>query len=73
MEEKERATLKQTITSGYEYETEFIRVAQRVNKIILEKVWGSSPGAVMIKKNPHLLWENNHQQKACAVRAHKMV
>ncbi len=68
MEEKERATLKQTImqslsaeidkwldqqqtiTSGYEYETEFIRVAQRVNKIILEKSLGEQPRSRNDKK-----------------------
>ena len=28
---------QQAITSGYEYETEFMKVAQKINRIVLEK------------------------------------
>jgi len=32
-----------TLTSGYQYETEFMKVAQRVNRILLEKSLGEPP------------------------------
>ena len=34
---------QQDLTSGYEYETEFMKVAQKVNRIILEKSLGEQP------------------------------
>ena len=36
---------QENIGSGYEYETEFMKVAQKVNKIILEKSLGKLPGS----------------------------
>jgi len=55
------------ISSGYDYEVEFLKTSRSVNKIILEKVWESSLAAVMIKKNTNLLWKNSYQQKTCAL------
>ena len=39
-----------TITSGYDYETEFMKVAQRVNKVLLEKSLGKQPRSRNDKK-----------------------
>lgn len=36
---------QENITTGYEYETEFAKVAQKVNKILLEKSLGKLPGS----------------------------
>ena len=33
------------ISSGYEYETEFMKVAQKVNKLMLEQSMGKVPGS----------------------------
>ena len=33
------------ITDGYEYESEFMKVAQKLNKIVLEKSMGKLPGS----------------------------
>jgi hypothetical protein len=33
------------ISSGYEYESEFMKVAQKVNKLMLEKSMGQLPGS----------------------------
>ena len=38
------------LSSGYAYETEFIKVAQNVNKIILEKSLGEQPRSRNDKK-----------------------
>ena len=42
------------IRSGYEYESEFMKVAQRVNKLMLEKSQGQLPGS-RNKKNDSTL------------------
>jgi hypothetical protein len=34
-----------TINNGYEYETQFMKVAQKVNQILLEKSLGKLPGS----------------------------
>ena len=34
-----------TISDGYEYETQFMKVAQKVNTILLEKSLGKLPGS----------------------------
>lgn len=39
------------ISSGYEYETEFMKVAHSVNKLILEKSMGQLPGSRNKKNN----------------------
>ena len=63
---------QQTITSGYEYETEFMKVAQKVNKVLLgNSVATPAKGSRNHKKNAHLLWEKRNQKSACAVSAHK--
>ena len=36
---------QEKIRSGYEYESEFMKVAQRVNKLMLEKSQGHLPGS----------------------------
>jgi hypothetical protein len=36
---------QENIHSGYEYESEFMKVAQRVNKLMLEKSQGQLPGS----------------------------
>lgn len=36
---------QENINNGYEYETEFMQVAQKVNKILLEKSLGKLPGS----------------------------
>ena len=41
---------QQTITSGYDYETEFMKVAQRVNRILLEKSLSEQKGRRNTKK-----------------------
>ena len=41
---------QQAITSGYDYETEFMKVAQRVNRILLEKSLGEQKGSRNTKK-----------------------
>jgi hypothetical protein len=40
-----------TIRSGYEYETEFMKVAQQLNKLLLEKSVGKVPGSRNKKKD----------------------
>ena len=63
---------QQTITSGYEYETECMKVAQKVNKVLLENsVAPPAKGSRNHKKKAHLLWENSHPQRASAGSAHK--
>lgn len=39
-----------TLSSGYVYETEFMKVAQRVNKVLLEKSLGAPPQSRNDKK-----------------------
>ena len=34
-----------SITDGYEYESQFMKVAQKLNKIVLEKSMGKLPGS----------------------------
>lgn len=41
---------EQNITSGYEYETAFIKVVRNMNKIVLEKSLGKLPGSRNSKK-----------------------
>lgn len=41
---------QQALTSGYEYETELMKVGQRVNRIILEKSLGEQPRSRNAKK-----------------------
>ena len=36
---------QENIRSGYEYESEFMKVAQKVNKLMLEKSQGHLPGS----------------------------
>jgi len=55
------------ISSGYDYETEFLKTSRSVNKIILEKSLGEQPGSRNDKKNTNLLWKNSYQQKTCAL------
>lgn len=39
-----------TLTSGYAYETEFMKVTRRVNKVLLEKSLGAEPRSRNDKK-----------------------
>lgn len=39
-----------SLSSGYEYETAFMKVAQRVNKVLLEKSLGKPPRSRNDKK-----------------------
>ena len=41
---------QQNITSGYDYETEFMKVARNINKVILEKSLGEQPTSRNAKK-----------------------
>lgn len=41
---------QQNITSGYEYETAFIKAVRNMNKIVLEKSLGKLPGSRNDKK-----------------------
>jgi hypothetical protein len=61
---------QETIGSGYEYEGEFMKVAQRVNKLMLEKSQGQLSGSRNKKTTPYQFWENRSQQNACPVPAH---
>jgi len=36
---------QENIRSGYEYESEFMKVAQKLNKLLLEKSMGQLPGS----------------------------
>ena len=45
---------QENISSGYEYETELMKVAQKVNRIILEQSLGKLPGS-RNKKNGSIL------------------
>ena len=42
---------QENIRSGYEYETEFMKVAQQLNKLLLEKSMGKVPGSRNKKKD----------------------
>jgi hypothetical protein len=42
---------QENIRSGYEYESEFMKVAQKVNKLMLEKSQGQLPGSRNKKNN----------------------
>jgi hypothetical protein len=55
------------IGSGYEYESEFMKVAQRVNKLMLEKSQGQLPGSRNKKTTPHLFRENRGPQNRCTL------
>ena len=60
---------QENISNGYEYETQFMKVAQKVNKILLEKSLGKLPGS-RNKKTPYLFWENRSKQKPCIMPTH---
>jgi hypothetical protein len=47
---------QQTITSGYEYESEFMKVTQKLNKILLEKSLATPVGG-----------SRNHKKKSSPV------
>jgi hypothetical protein len=51
---------QQGITTGYEYESELLKTARNVNKIILEKTVGRLPGSRNEKKSPHLPGKNRN-------------
>lgn len=46
---------QENINSGYEYETTFMQVAQKVNKILLEKSVGKLPGSRNKKNSTRVL------------------
>ena len=47
---------QENISSGYEYESEFMKVARRVNKIMLEKSMGQLPGSRNKKNDSIPAW-----------------
>jgi hypothetical protein len=62
----------ENINDGYQYETEFMRTAQCVNKILLSKSLGQPPSN-RNKKNPHLFWKTSSKQISRVMQAHREI
>ena len=45
-----------TINDGYEYENEFMKTAQKINRILLSKSLGTVSSNRNKKKTPYLFW-----------------
>ena len=47
---------KDSITSGYEYETQIVEVARKLNLILMEQSIGAIPKSRNKKKTPYHIW-----------------
>jgi hypothetical protein len=59
-----------SITNGYDYESQFMEVAQKISRAILLGGMGPIPTDRNKKKTSFVFWENRSSQRTCIVQSY---